>query len=54
YDLDIEAAATCREIGLNMVRAATVNDDPIFIQGLASIVRERLETSVSRRDGPAS
>ena len=42
YDLDIEAAATCREIGLNMVRAATVNDDPIFIEGLASIVRARL------------
>ncbi len=54
YDLDIEAAATCREIGLNMVRAATVNDDPVFIQGLASIVRERLGNSVTRREGSAS
>jgi ferrochelatase len=30
YDLDHEAADTCREIGLPMVRARTVNDAPAF------------------------
>lgn len=39
YDLDLEAAQTCRELGLTMVRAGTVNDHPTFIRGLADLVR---------------
>ena len=31
YDLDVEAADVCREIGLPMVRAQAVNDHPLFI-----------------------
>jgi protoporphyrin/coproporphyrin ferrochelatase len=39
YDLDLEAAQTCRALGLNMIRAGTVNDHPIFIQALRDLVR---------------
>ena len=38
YDLDHEAAQVCREIGLPMVRAQTVNDDPIFLDMTADVV----------------
>jgi ferrochelatase len=38
YDLDIEAAAVCREIGLPMARAQSVNDHPRFLDMLADIV----------------
>src|SRR5262249_12574719 len=31
YDLDTEAADLCRELGLNMIRAATVGNHPQFI-----------------------
>jgi ferrochelatase len=38
YDLDHEAAAVCKDIGLPMARAETVNDDPIFLEMLADVV----------------
>jgi ferrochelatase len=38
YDLDIEAAQVCRDVGLPMARAATVNDDPLFIEMMADEV----------------
>jgi ferrochelatase len=38
YDLDHEAAAVCREIGLEMTRAEAVNDDPIFLDMMADVV----------------
>jgi len=38
YDLDHEAAAVCRDIGLPMVRAAAVNDDPMFLEMMADVV----------------
>ena len=38
YDLDQEAATICREIGLPMVRAAAVNDDPRFLDMMADVV----------------
>jgi ferrochelatase len=41
YDLDIEARATARRLGLAFARAATVNDHPLFVQMLADLVRER-------------
>lgn len=43
YDLDCEAAGVCREIGLPMVRAAAANDDPIFIDAIADVVRATYE-----------
>ena len=39
YDLDHEAAATCREVGIEMQRAAAVNDHPAFLDMLAEVVR---------------
>lgn len=38
YDLDVEAAAVAREIGLPIVRAQAVNDHPKFIDMMADVV----------------
>jgi ferrochelatase len=38
YDLDIEAAQVCRDVRLQMARAATVNDDPLFVEMMADEV----------------
>jgi ferrochelatase len=38
YDLDIEARATARGLGLGFARAGTVNDHPLFIRMLAELV----------------
>jgi ferrochelatase len=38
YDLDREAADVCREIGLPMTRAETVNDDPMFLDMMTDVV----------------
>ena len=38
YDLDVEAAQVCRNVGLPMARAATVNDDPLFLEMMADEV----------------
>jgi ferrochelatase len=40
YDLDVEAAAVCRELGLPMVRARAVNDHPLFLDMMADVVGE--------------
>ena len=49
YDLDIEAANVCREIGLPMARAAAVNDHPAFIDTMADAVRAVIERYSSGR-----
>ena len=38
YDLDVEAAAVCSEIGLAMTRAHAVNDDAGFIDMMTDVV----------------
>ncbi len=38
YDLDTEAASVCRELGMTMVRAASVNDHPAFLETMAEVV----------------
>jgi protoporphyrin/coproporphyrin ferrochelatase len=38
YDLDEEAAHVCSELGLPMVRAAAVNDDPAFLDLIGDVV----------------
>jgi ferrochelatase len=40
YDLDVEAAETCRNIGLSMTRAAAVNDHPRFLDMMADVVTQ--------------
>jgi ferrochelatase len=39
FDLDIEAQAVAHEVGLNLVRTASLNDDPVFTSILANVVR---------------
>jgi len=41
YDLDIEAAAVARELGLPFARTASVNDDVTVMAALAALVAER-------------
>jgi ferrochelatase len=43
YDLDQEAASVCREVGLPMVRAAAVNDDPLFLDMMADVVIDTID-----------
>lgn len=50
YDLDVEAAARARDLGLTMVRAATVGTHPAFVEMIGELVAERvLPGSVERR-----
>ncbi len=44
YDLDIEARDLAERRGLRYARAAMQNDDPDFIEALATIVEDRLTT----------
>jgi ferrochelatase len=43
YDLDVEAAETCRDAGIAMVRAEAVNVHPRFIDALTDAVVETYE-----------
>ncbi len=49
YDLDIEARDLANRRGLAYARAAMQNDDPDFIQALATIVEDRLATVESTK-----
>lgn len=49
YDLDTEAAALCRELGLNMVRAATAGTHPAFVSMVRELILERLDPNLPRR-----
>lgn len=48
YDLDTEARAVAGELGLRMVRAATVGTHPRFITALRELIQERIGDSSSR------
>lgn len=43
YDLDVEASEAAQSCGINMVRAATVNDHPIFIEMMADVIISMME-----------
>jgi len=49
YDLDTQAGQLCEEIGLNMVRAATVGAHPLFVRMIRELIHERIDTNVERR-----
>jgi len=57
YDLDLEARARAVELGLNMVRAATVGVHPRFVAMIRELVRERADGAALRQHlgtrGPA-
>lgn len=42
YDLDVEASALARDLGMNFVRAATAGLDPAMVRMFCELVRERL------------
>jgi protoporphyrin/coproporphyrin ferrochelatase len=49
YDLDVEAAELCREIGLNMVRAGTAGVHPAYVSMIRELIQERHDGTVKKR-----
>ena len=43
FDLDTEAATLCDQLGLNMVRAATVGTHPRFVSMIRELIEERIK-----------
>ncbi|RMG88941.1 MAG: ferrochelatase, partial [Chloroflexi bacterium] len=48
YDLDTEALQLAEELGMNLVRAATVGTHPRFIQMIRELIVERMEAQPIR------
>jgi ferrochelatase len=42
FDLDVEAKAVADKLGIDLRRASTVNDHPLYIRALADLVRQRV------------
>ena len=57
YDLDVEVAQLCEQIGVNMVRADVVANHPRFVQMIRELIVERFDPSAPRlalgSDGPS-
>ena len=54
WDLDIEAREKADELGLELARIESLNDDPAFIGALAGVVRrarEQERAAVSGKSG---
>jgi protoporphyrin/coproporphyrin ferrochelatase len=49
WDLDIEARERAAELGLELDRIESLNDDPAFVRTLAELVEERLAVSGKSR-----
>jgi len=49
WDLDIEARERAAELGLELDRIESLNDDPAFVRALAELVEERLAVSGKSR-----
>lgn len=49
YDLDTEAITLCRELGLNMIRAATAGTHTAFVAMIRELIMERFEPERPRR-----
>jgi ferrochelatase len=48
FDLDLEAAETARELGLQMVRVPTVGVDPQFVAMIRELIQERMVVDPQR------
>lgn len=44
FDIDIEAQAAAREAGIRLERPPALNDDPVFMDQLAELIRARAES----------
>lgn len=53
YELDLEYGKEAEELGMEVVRAESLNESPVFIRALADIVTEHLH-SVEAGKGPTS
>jgi ferrochelatase len=49
YDLDTEARALCRRLGLNMIRASTPASHPSFIRMIRELILERIDPAALAR-----
>ena len=49
FDLDIEAAEKAEELGVNIVRAATVGTSPAFVSMIRELILERMTAQPERR-----
>jgi protoporphyrin/coproporphyrin ferrochelatase len=56
YDLDVDVAALCGELGINMIRAGVVANHPRFVRMIRELIVERLDPGSLRlalgSDGP--
>ncbi len=41
FDIDIQAQAVARELGMRLVRPPALNDDPLYIETLVDLINER-------------
>jgi ferrochelatase len=41
YDIDIQAQAVARDLGIRLERPPALNDDPFFIETLAGLIQQR-------------
>ena len=48
YDLDVETAGLCGELGINMVRSAPVGTHPRFVQMIRELIQERVDPHAPR------
>lgn len=48
YDIDVEAAALARTLGLRLTRTRSLNDDADFVAALADLVRAHVPQGVTR------
>lgn len=54
YELDIEVKEEADELGINLKRAESLNDSPIFIRALADMVSNHLKEQAEGKVGPTS
>lgn len=54
YELDLEYGREAKELGLDVIRAESLNDSPVFIRALADIVSQHLRDYRSGKIGPTS
>lgn len=48
YDLDVEVATLCEELGLNLLRAAVVGNHPRLVSMIRELIEERLDPTRPR------
>jgi ferrochelatase len=48
YDLDVEVAGLCEELGIGLTRSSVVGTHPRFVTMIAELVRERIDPAAPR------